>query len=1005
MRGKSIKNPKNQIMKKLSVALAACSLLTACNNELQKDVFADAEWIGTEDVVLNASSLAEYALSFDVQLADASSRAMFYFGGNDERLLNRNLNHMGVEHARGEVYMTLAIQGDQLQVLRRGFVVKDQEEQLQSLTLPAADAGQYHVRAEIELGLMRLQVNDSVYADIKLTPGEHTGGDYIPYPMLGELACGGNTPICHLEVRNLRSPYTIFYATDSLEPTTVDGPGTFFDPSHLGMPMLRSSLQVADKQIASATLYATARGIYDMYLNGQKVGEDFFAPGCSQYNMTHYYQTYDITSMLHPGQNQVMALLGEGWWMGPIGFWARGNNHFGDQLALLAKIVVRYADGTETTLATNAQDWQVTTQGTIRYASRFHGEVIDANATPNDEDWTQASVLTLEGHLPSESAANMPAVDDYSHWQLLPQPDEGVKVRQVLTAQSVEEVRPGVFVYDMGQNMAGLPEITFRSLQAGQKVRMRYAEVKYPAMRQYALNQGMVMMENIRTACAQDLYYASGQAVETFSPHFTLHGYRYVEITGIDHALPVEDVKGRVLSSIQMASDFECSNELVNRLWKNIQYSTLANFISIPTDCPQRNERLGWGGDISVFSRTATYMADNYEFLRRHMRNLRDLQSDNGMFPDIAPVNGGFGGFLWGSAGITVAYEAWRQSGRTEILADHYDAMARYLDFVANNYIEKETNLFIQSRLWGGLGDWLNLEYGRLDNTGLYECYYIFELRCMAEMARALGKEADAVAYEQLAQQRKEHYVKTYVDAESGKTLYSALDPAREGQLCDYQASYVLPLAFGVIDDEPLRQRMTDNLVAAIERENSTDQGVVCPTYSLMTGFVTTAWISKALSDNGRADVAYRLLQSTTYPSWLYPVTQGATTIWERLNSYNDFEGFGANNSMNSFNHYSFGAVGQWMMNRILGIERDDVEAGFHHFVLRPMPDPTGQMTYARGWYDSSYGQIRAGWEQQPEGWLYRFTIPAGCTATLVVDGQTSEVFAEGEHEVMINKK
>lgn len=338
----------------------------------------------------------------------------------------------------------------------------------------------------------------------------------------------------------------------------------------------------------------------------------------------------------------------------------------------------------------------------------------------------------------------------------------------------------------MGKNMAGLPEITFRGLDKGQKVRMRYAEVCYPDMKEYELNKGMVMMENIRAACAQDLYYAAGMEEETFATHFTLHDYRYVEITGIPEPLPVEDVKGRVLSSLKL-----------------------------------------------------------------------------------------------GSAGITVAYEAWRQTGRTEILEEHYDAMARYLDFVANNYIEKETNLFFQSKGWGGLGDWLSLEYNRLDNSSLYECYYIFELNCMA-------------------------------------------------------------------------------------------------------------------------DVAYRLLQSTTYPSWLYPVTQGATTIWERLNSYNDFEGFGGNNSMNSFNHYSFGAVGQWMMSRILGIERDDHHAGFEHFVLRPMPDSTGQMTFARGWYDVPQGQIRAGWEQHEGGFLYRFTIPAGCSATLVLDGQEPQECSAGEHEVIL---
>lgn len=270
-------------------------------------------------------------------------------------------------------------------------------------------------------------------------------------------------------------------------------------------------------------------------------------------------------------------------------------NHFGDQLALLAKAVIRYEDGEEKIITTNDKDWMVSTNGLIRYSSRFHGEIIDGSLTEGRDNAVPAKIMSLQDHTPSESAANIPAVDDYSEYQLLPQPDEPVTIQETLTAQSVEEVRPGVFVYDMGQNMAGLPKITFHGLKKGQTVRMRYAEVKYPDMKEYALNKGMIMMENIRAAFAQDMYIASGEDGEVFAPHFTLHGYRYVEISGIDKALPVNDVKGRVLSSIKLASGFECSNELVNRLWQNIQWSTLANFISIPTDCPQRNERLGWG--------------------------------------------------------------------------------------------------------------------------------------------------------------------------------------------------------------------------------------------------------------------------------------------------------------------------------------------------------------------------------------------------------------------------
>lgn len=982
-------------MKKTLYFVFASLLLSACQ-EKSPEIFEGAEWIGTDDVVLNASYLAEYSLTFDVSLSDNTPTATLLFGGNDSRLMTKDLNHMGIASKKDDIYMSMCLNQKGISLKRKGFEKDGKEHTIQEISLPATfTSAPMHIKAEVELGKMILAVNDSVLGTFKINPNDKTGGDYIPYPVLGEIGARGDADIERLEVRNLRSPYTLYYQTDKLAAGT-----DLFDPSQLGMPVLKSAIEIADKPIECANLYATARGVYEVYLNGEKVGDDYFAPGCSQYNKTHYYQTYDVKEMLSAGKNEVQTLLGEGWWMGSIGFWSRGVNHFGDQLAFRAQLVIRYEDGELQVLNTNAADWQVATDGEIRYSSRFNGEIIDAGMKPSA--WKPAQIMDLEGHLPSESAQNMPAVNEYSSYQLLPQPDQGVKQRDLLTAIGVEEVRPGVFVYDMGQNMAGLPLISFTNLQKGQQIRMRYAEVKYPDMKEYQLNKGMVMMENIRAAFAQDLYYASGEATETFAPHFTLHGYRFVEITGISEALPLEAVKGRVLSSIELVSDFTCSNELVNRLWKNIQWSTLGNFISIPTDCPQRNERLGWGGDINVYSRTSTYIADNYDFLRRHMRNITDLQDEEGHFPDIAPVNGGFGGFLWGSAGIAIPYEAWKQTGREEIVTENFEPMNRYMEYVKTHYIEEGTNLLVQERSWGGLGDWLNLEYNKLDRSSLFECYYIFELNCMAEMARAIGKEAEAQAYAERAAERKKFFVSTYLDPTTGKALYSNGVPEREGEICDYEASYVLPLAFGIIDDAELRAKVTDNLVASIERENYTDAGVKCPTYSLMTGFVTTAWICKALSDNGRSDVAYRLLQNRTYPSWLYPVSQGATTIWERLNSYNDFEGFGGNNSMNSFNHYSFGAVGQWMMSRILGIERDKEQAGFTHFILQPMADPTLEMSYASGWYRSENGMIESSWERTNDGVSYRFAIPEGCSATLLLEGEEPQELGEGVHTLSV---
>ena len=308
--------------------------------------------------------------------------------------------------------------------------------------------------------------------------------------------------------------------------------------------------------------------------------------------------------------------------------------------------------------------------------------------------------------------------------------------------------------------------------------------------------------------------------------------------------------------------------------------------------------------------------------------------------------------------------------------------MKRYIQYIIDNTIETETNLIVQTRSWGDLCDWLGLEDEKNDKSLVWETYFIYDLELMAKMATVLGKATDAEWFRELHAARKDFFNKTYIEPETGKTLFSAFVPEKKGSHIDIQTSYVLPLAFNIIDEEN-RNKVIANLAETVKRKNTTDRGQQCPPYSLMTGFIGTSWINKALSDYGHSDLAYRLLQQTSYPSWLYSIEQGATTIWERLNSYTRTDGFGGNNRMNSFNHYSFGAVGAWMYNYSLGIQRDETSPGFKQFVLKPMPDPTGKMTYARGYYDSMYGRIESGWKVESGVIRYTFTVPANTTATL----------------------
>jgi alpha-L-rhamnosidase len=535
--------------------------------------------------------------------------------------------------------------------------------------------------------------------------------------------------------------------------------------------------------------------------------------------------------------------------------------------------------------------------------------------------------------------------------------------------------------------MVGFPRIRLAGATPGKPVILRYAEVLYPELPEHAGLEGTPMMENLRAALVHDIYYPKG-GDEVIQPRFTFHGYRYVEISGIDAALPLSAVQGLVVSSVdEFSADYESSNDLVNRLWDNIQWSMRGNFLSIPTDTPARNERMGWSGDISVFARTANYMAHVNPFMTRHMLAMRDLQSPAGRFPDVAPVGGGFGGTLWGSAGVVVAWETYRQYGDLALLRDHYPAMVRYVDYLQDRRDPQSGAL-----LEGPLGDWLSPEGDRNDNTLLWEAYNAYLLEILAKVASLLGEEPDATRFRQLHAESMAFFGDTYVDAANGRTVSSAMvqqpfsppeyDPESGGTLVDTQASYAIPIALGVLDETNLK-RAAEHLVETIERENVDDGGVRRPPYSLMTGFIGTAALGDALSMVGRDDLAYRLLQQTSYPSWLYPVQNGATTIWERLNSYTVDAGFGGNNSMNSFNHYAFGAIGGWMMSRSLGIRPPPDSAGYRHFILAPSPDPTGEMTWARGYFDSLHGRIESEWKVADNATRYRFVVPENTTATL----------------------
>jgi alpha-L-rhamnosidase len=898
-----------------------------------------------------------------------------------------------------------------------------------SLTLDGSDSFIHVSPAEAALaqdagsrpGFMRRQGG----ASVNLNPAG-SGGNYIPFGMLCDIGFsagpGQKASFSGVKVRNNRLPNALLFSEDLSEREysgiyagiasgqasglkisggkyIIDGgeQGVIItaDPSRNSAPMLRTGFSTGDRTVRDARLYITARGIYEAFINGKRVSDDYYNPGLTQYNITHLYQTYDVTSLLGKGPNTIGVMLGEGWWSGLLSFGSIWN-HFGDRQSLLAKLVITYSDGTRSVVTTNDSDWKYFSGGPLIYGSLDMGEAYDATredetagwteAGYNDSKWKKAVAVPLKGTSFEGTTTERDGTVTsfaYDKLTLTGQVGNNAGIYRVISAESVKEVRKGVFVYNMGQNIVGVPRITMAGGKAGNIVTLRFSEMLYPDLEESGNNVGMIMTENYRAALSQDIYIMKDGS-QVYQPRFTSHGFQYIEISGIDRPLPLEAVQSVAISSVRaLTASYETSNPKVNQLWSNLVWSNIDNFLTIPTDCPQRNERMGWSGDINVFAHSATYISNAGQFLRRHLIAMRDVQSAAGRFTDVAPVGGGFGGVLWGSAGIVVPWQASQQYGDIDLLREHYPAMVKYMDYLETT-IDPETGLTRD----GQLGDWLGPQNNQLGSAYLTTAYHAYDLHIMSEAAALLGKPGESEKYKIRYEQRKEFFNKTFVNA--GKKTVGLIGggrgfgpqpaPAPEFRLADVQTAYAVGLGMNLFNEEN-RPFMIRNLKEAVERENPDDEGVMRPGYSLMTGFIGTAWISKALSDNGLDELAYRLLQNDKYPSWLYSIDQGATTIWERLNGYTVENGFGGNNSMNSFNHYSFGAVGQWMMAYSLGIQRD--EPAFRRFILQPRPDPTGGMIWAGGYYDSMYGRISSSWKKENGKLTYEATVPANTTVTL----------------------
>ena len=712
-----------------------------------------------------------------------------------------------------------------------------------------------------------------------------------------------------------------------------------------GKPLLRREFSV-DRKVSRARIYATALGVYELSLNGSRVGDHQLAPGWTDYAKRIQYQTFDVTDQLVAGDNTIGAMLGDGWYSGNIAW--LGDKLYGERPELLAELRIDYTDGTSQTIGSDGT-WR-SADGPVLRGDNVHGETYDARLDPpgwrrsafDDAGWSAATVRNTASDDPTARVAA--------------QVDPPVKVTGELSAKTVTQPRPGVWVFDLGQNMVGSTRLRVTG-NAGQTVRIRHAEVLNP--------DGTVYTANLRTAQATDYYTLAGKGAEVYEPRFTFHGFRYVELTGFPGVPALSAVTGRVMgTAAPFTGELTTSDAMVNQLQSNIVWGQRGNFLSVPTDTPARDERLGWTGDINVFAETATFNMDSLSFLTKWLADMRDAQSANGAYPDVAPRSCcGEGVSGWADAGITVPHTLWKRYGDTKVLADHYDSMRRYID-----YVQATSNGLLRPNA-GPYLDWLNLD----DPTPagvVGTAYAAYSTRLFAEMAAALGRTADAEKYGARATAVTGAFADAYVSA----------DGRVQG---DSQTAYVMALSMGLV---PAAQRDAAGKRLA---ERVASRG-----FHLSTGFLGTPDLLPALSDTGNLDIAYRLLLNRDYPSWGYEIARGATTVWERWDSIKPDGSFG-DVSMNSFNHYAYGAVGDWMYRTIGGIRPDDAAPGYRHVTIAPQPG--GGLTSARATYRSRYGQFVSGWKLDAAGQMtLDVTVPGNTTATVEIPAASRWSVTEG---------
>lgn len=736
-------------------------------------------------------------------------------------------------------------------------------------------------------------------------------------------------------------------------------------PAHGGgpypAPMMRKPFGVAQK-VRRATAYVSALGLVELRINGRKASNNLLAPEWTDYRTRVQYQAYDVTNLVRTGANVVAAWLGDGWYAGRIGLFPNRAN-YGPKPRLRVNLRLEMADGSVRTVVTDGT-WRSTTQGPIRIGDILDGEVYEANREMpgwdapgfRDAGWTGVSVVRAPGP------------------KLVWQRNEPIAVVEQLAGRIVGKPAPDTCVFDMGQNMVGHARIRL-SGKPGDHFRIRHAEM---------LNDdGTVYVTNLRGAPQTDWVTLGPSGTLLYEPRFTYHGFRYLEIQGPGRLPADGDVTGQVFcSSSPQVSTFECSSKLVNQIMHNVFWTQRANLMSTPTDCPQRDERLGWMGDIQSFGQSAVFNMDMAAFFTKWLCDVRDAQMPDGRFPDFAPnpahLSGAFTGVpAWGDAGVVVPWRAWQNYGDRRLIEESYPSCRKWIDYIHG----LNRDLVWRNGRNADYNDWLNgdtlinegwpRQGGAIPNEVFATAFFAHSTDLTSRMAAVLGRKREAEELHTLFQGIKEAFNREFVGQ----------DGTIKG---DTQAGYALALHFDLLPNA-LRPAAVARMVAAIHRYKD----------HISTGIQSTHRMMMELTREGEADLAYKLLNQTDFPSWGFMVQNGATTIWERWDGYVKGRGF-QDPGMNSFNHWALGSVAEWVWRTVAGLNPSDSAPGWRHFTVKPIPG--GGLTWAKASYHSQAGTIAVDWRVADGKFVLDLTVPANTTADVVLPGRPVRKVGSGTY-------